>query len=185
MSRLIPVYILSIFCLAACGNAVNNDTADADNFPDSTAVFSPDAPAPTGQPIDLVKAEYSISTANYKEDLNIGMPSFDIYLHISGAADSLHIARDYAASVFDKASMDSYTKLIPADALFLINSYYAGGGYYYYGVPEKNALKVYRIYQEEGTPENEGVNQAPPTPQLMKNAKIFTDHNEVVQFAID
>lgn len=187
MRRHIPVFILSIFLFAACGNADRNDAATTSSSnTDSTAAFSPDASEPaTGQPIDLAKAQYSITTANYKEDPHIGMPSFDIFLHISGAADSLLIARDYAASIFDKASMDNYTKLIPPDALFLINSYYAGGGYYYYGVPEKNVLKVYRIYQEEGTPENEGVNQAPPAPQLMKSAKIFSDHNEVAQFAID
>lgn len=185
MSKCIPAYILSIFLFAACGNAGSNDTAATDNAPDSTAAFSPDAEPPSGQPIDLAKAQYSITTANYKEDPNIGMPSFDIFLHITGAADSLLIARDYAASIFDKASMDNYAHVIPSEAVFLINSYYAGGGYYYYGIPEKNELKVYRLYQEEGTPENEGVNQAPPEPQLLKNAKIFTDHNEVAQFAIE
>lgn len=186
MKRFIPVYILSLFFIAACGNADSNDTASTNNPADSTGVIPSNTPSVDDpHPIDLPTATYSISTTNYVEDPHIGMPSFDIYLHIAGAADSIFIANDYAASFFDAASMDNYAKLVPTNTVFLINSYYAGAGYYYYGVPEDQVLKIYRIYQEEGRPDNDGVNMAPPTPQLMKTAKIFTDHNEVATLAIE
>lgn len=182
---LLSVVLLLIGAAWSCKNTVNNGDGTSTEM-DSTAVFSPSAPSQTtGHPIDVSKAEYSITTAHYKEDPHIGMPSFDIYLHITGTSDSLLVARDYAASIFNKAAMDSYAKLIPADAVFLINSFYAGAGYYYYGIPEKNMLKIYRLFQEEGNPDNDGINQAPPEPQLMKTAKIYTDHIEVAQFAID
>lgn len=185
--RLILFYFLSIFFFTACGNADSPDASSSDTLPDSTTIGTPKTSqsSNSGSSIDLRAAEYSITTSNFKEDPHLGMPSFDIYLHISGAADSILIANDYAASFFDAASMDNYVKLIPADAVFLINSYYAGGGYYYYGIPENNVLKIYRIYQEEGNPDNDGVNMAPPVPQLMMNAKIFSDHNEVAALAIE
>lgn len=185
MKRFIPIYILCSLIIAACSNSSGSDADSSTNAADSSALAKNTPSVDDPHPIDLATATYSISTTNYKEDPHIGMPSFDIYLHISGAADSILIANDYTASFFDAASMDNYVKLVPANTVFLINSYYAGGGYYYYGVPEDRMLKIYRIYQEEGNPDNDGVNMAPPTPQLMKTAKVFSDHNEVAVLAIE
>jgi hypothetical protein len=183
INRILTVFLSILMGAIACTPSTKNDGTDASG---ANTAFSPDAAPPSGgQPIDLAKAKYAITTANYQDDPRIGMPSFDIFLHITGAADSLLIARDYAASIFDQASMDSYAKLIPAEAVFLINSYYAGAGYYYYGIPDQNTLKVYRLFQEEGNPDQPEVNQAPPAPQLMKTAKIFSDHIEVAQFALE
>ncbi len=185
MKHSIFVMFVAVGILCACGNGGSTETTETGISQDTTANQGYGQAAPAGNQLDLGKAEFRMSNSNFQDDPNMGIPSFDIYLHISGAADSLLIARDYAASFFDKASLDGYDKLIPAGALFLINSYYAGGGYYYYGMNEGNVLKIYRLYQAEGNPDNEGDNRPPPSPQLIKSAKLFADHNEVTQLAQD
>jgi|GEM_PF-4069129 len=183
MKQSILVLLMAVSLFYACGNGGSADTTGTGIDQDTVANKAAGQVAALGNPLDLSKVTFTMSNSNYQDDPKLGIPSFDIYLHISGAADSLFVARDYAASFFDQGSLDAYDKLIPTGALFLINSYYAGGGYYYYGMNDGNVLKLYRLYQEEGNPDNAGENLPPPSPQLMKTAKLFADHNEVTQLA--
>ncbi|MBK9016761.1 MAG: hypothetical protein IPM82_23275 [Saprospiraceae bacterium] len=80
----------------------------------------------------------------------MGIPSFDILLHIAGVDDSIFIARDYSATFIDKGMIKDYSILVPDSAMFVINSYYAGAGYYYYGLKETGTPISIAFSWEEG-----------------------------------
>ncbi len=167
-----------IFFLCDCTNDSAHQNSSNGNVTDSTAAGKSTQGNFDGVVLNLDTLQFSVTTPNQREDPKVGLPSFDIYLHIAGFDDSIFIARDYSATFVDKDMIRDYSILVPDSAMFVVNSFYAGAGYYYYGLKETGILNIYRIFMEEGSPETEGKNLPAHKPELLKTVRVYTNKIE-------
>jgi hypothetical protein len=122
--------------------------------------------------IDLDTVMFSITKSNQQDDAKVGIPSFDLYLHVAGVDDSIFVAREHAAILLEKETMEDYSIPVPKNVIFRINSTHEGRGYYYYGLNKAGKLEIYRSAVKKGK------DQPAPKDELVKTVRVSKNRIE-------